>query len=457
VVASHYLDAYRAVPDAPDAAEIKAKARAALIQAGKRAASLAAAAEGRRYYEQAIELADHESDAAPLHEHAGKMAFLDGKIEAARQHLQSAREVFERMADLRAAARVSAAYGEVLLLDGRLEEAVEVMEHALGVLSGEEPDEATAMLAAQLGRTLYFSGRREDSFSSIEQALIIAETLQLPNVLSQAMNSKALILQSYARFEEATLLLKRALEIALENNLGESALRAYNNLGAFMDFRDDHQSELDFAADGLEHARRLGNRLWEEGLLWGKVSPLMHLGRWDEALATADEARGTAGVERSGYIGPETLFTASIHAWRGDVARARAELTETDQSQSEDVQTRAAWHSKNAHVARAEQNLEASLASAEIAFGSRVDLGLGAPMTKDGFVEGCETAFAMKDLDKVEELLEIVRGWRPGEIATFMRAGAIPRWGCVPLATRSTIFRCRSGRGSRRSSWPNGS
>src|SRR5205807_2347856 len=97
---------------------------------------------------------------------------------------------------------------------------------------------------------------------------------QLPDVLSQAMNTKALLLQTFSRVDEATLLLRRALAIALEHNLGESALRAYNNLGAFMDMRDDHQSELDLAVDGLELARKLGNRLWEEGLIWGSVSPL---------------------------------------------------------------------------------------------------------------------------------------------------------------------------------------
>src|SRR4029453_952116 len=40
VVAAHYLDAYRAAPDAPDAEEIKARARAMLTRAGDRAASL---------------------------------------------------------------------------------------------------------------------------------------------------------------------------------------------------------------------------------------------------------------------------------------------------------------------------------------------------------------------------------------------------------------------------------
>src|SRR5262249_39279680 len=57
VLASHYVDAYRAAPDAPDAAAIKAKAQEALARAGERAASLAANEEAQRYFEQAAELA----------------------------------------------------------------------------------------------------------------------------------------------------------------------------------------------------------------------------------------------------------------------------------------------------------------------------------------------------------------------------------------------------------------
>ena len=40
VLASHYLDAYRELPDAEDSAEIKAKAREMLRRAGERALRL---------------------------------------------------------------------------------------------------------------------------------------------------------------------------------------------------------------------------------------------------------------------------------------------------------------------------------------------------------------------------------------------------------------------------------
>ncbi len=70
VVAAHYLDAYRAAPDAADAGEIKAHARDRLALAAERAASLAATEEARRYFEQAAALADEPLRRAELLERA---------------------------------------------------------------------------------------------------------------------------------------------------------------------------------------------------------------------------------------------------------------------------------------------------------------------------------------------------------------------------------------------------
>ncbi|HEY8774368.1 MAG TPA: AAA family ATPase, partial [Gaiellaceae bacterium] len=79
VLASHYLDAYQSVPDAEDAAEIKAKAREMLRRAGERAASLAAAREAQRYFQQAAELTDEPLVRAELDEKAGRMAWRRGR------------------------------------------------------------------------------------------------------------------------------------------------------------------------------------------------------------------------------------------------------------------------------------------------------------------------------------------------------------------------------------------
>ena len=52
-----------------------------------------------------------------------------------------------------------------------------------------------------------------------ELALEIAESLELPEVLSHGLNTKGLILSARGRPEEAWLLMRHALEVALTHDL----------------------------------------------------------------------------------------------------------------------------------------------------------------------------------------------------------------------------------------------
>ena len=74
VLASHYVAAFEAAPDAEDAPAVRAKAGSMLARAGARAGSLGAPDEGQRYSAQAAELADDALVAAALLEHAGRLA-----------------------------------------------------------------------------------------------------------------------------------------------------------------------------------------------------------------------------------------------------------------------------------------------------------------------------------------------------------------------------------------------
>src|SRR5438094_929185 len=85
VIASHYLSAHEAAPDAEGATEIRGKAQAMLARAGERAASLAAAAEARRYFERAAELTHDGVERAALLGRAGDMAANAGDPDAARR------------------------------------------------------------------------------------------------------------------------------------------------------------------------------------------------------------------------------------------------------------------------------------------------------------------------------------------------------------------------------------
>ena len=88
VIAAHRVDAYRLVPDDPDAAGLRDAARADLLRASERAASLAAPAEAFRLVTVALDLvADDRGDAA-LHEQAGVLALRKGDVAEAERAVQ---------------------------------------------------------------------------------------------------------------------------------------------------------------------------------------------------------------------------------------------------------------------------------------------------------------------------------------------------------------------------------
>ena len=210
VLASHYVQAYDLDPRAEDAPSIKKKAKYMLARGGERTASLAASAEAQRYFEQAAGLEDNPLSLARLHEQAGRMAWLGGRSDQAQGHFERAIEVFSSSGDGHGAARCSARLADVDFGRGYLDEAIERMEKAYEVLSDEEPDEDLAILAAQLGRLLYLRGDLQRSLAPIEAALEIGETLGLPEVVSQALNTKGMVAGLRSHPVEAKALLRMA-------------------------------------------------------------------------------------------------------------------------------------------------------------------------------------------------------------------------------------------------------
>ena len=204
-------------------------------------------------------------------------------------------------------ARVSARLGEVMWDTGRLREALERMDAALDLLSTEEPDADVAELAHQVGRFRFFAGDPDVAAERVEQALILAEALNLPDVLSQAVNTKAMLLSNRGRMVEAGALMRLALQIALDNDLPSAAIRAYNNAADFDARGDRYEQAAQGFRDGLALARRVGLRQSEWQFL-GQVYPLYALGRWDEALDLASGVPDEAFVQStvSVHVPPRT-------------------------------------------------------------------------------------------------------------------------------------------------------
>jgi class 3 adenylate cyclase/tetratricopeptide (TPR) repeat protein len=421
VIAAHYLDAYRAAPEAEDAAEIKTKALEMLTRAGERAASLAANEEAQHYFERAAELADDPLVEAGLCERAGATAWVDGRLEAARVQFQRALELYESEGRTHPAARVSARVGEVEWRTGHLDEALERMERAFSVLSDDEPDADLATLAAELGRMHFFKGELELAAQRVDSAIEMAESLWLPDVLSSGLNTQALITSFAGRTEHAVALLRHALALALEHDLTPAALRAYNNLGDLLNRRDRYEEAIELQRQGLALARKAGHRASEWRLIGELSAYLLFTGQWDEALALAAEV--PEDQFRVAQAGPYLWIYVAVE--RGDAAEGRRMLSLlSDLEHSADVQERGGYAALSAHVllgeGRLAEALEASFRTIEIS--EMLGGGLVGSDAKIAYAVGLEAALKLGRLEAAEELLARIDAIPPGRRAPSLRA-----------------------------------
>jgi len=413
VIASHLIDAYEAAPEADDAPVIRERARAQLERAGDRAGSLGASFEAQLYFDRAAGLAADPVARAELLERAGAMAWRAGDSERATERLEEAARRFAESGDTHASARISGRLGEIMWQTGRLEEALEQMEAAYATLGGDEEDADTAALAAELGRLHFFAGNRERALERIEQALATAETLRLPEVTSQALNTKALAL---GRPEESLALMRHALGIALEYDLTSAAGRAYFNLSYLLSGRDRFEETVAILEDALSLTRRRGDRFQELMTIGQLAEALTTVGRWDDALKHVAEI-GTASPEH-GYLAVSTSAGAvsMIYVHRGELDRATP-LVEQTAAVASDAQSRAQAATVRAIVAAGHGNHAEALCAAEEAYEAVVATD---PAAVDPLAYAAEAAFGLGDLDKVDELLE-----RASALAPFERTHSL--------------------------------
>jgi tetratricopeptide (TPR) repeat protein len=299
------------------------------------------------------------------------------------------------------------------------------MTSAFDILKNDEPDEDLAVLAAQLGRLHFFAGHLEEAAEAIELALDVAESLWLPETISEALDTKGLIASAHGRPEESLALIRRSLEIALENDTPSAALRAYSNLANEMYERDRYDECTRLALDAIALARRLG---WSGPEWFARMQIVGHQflsGAWDDVLDTMREAIETddPGV-RAGLEGI---------AWGAmEVSRNRGEVGELDRyfalwedySDSDDLQARAIYAVVRAIAADANGDRSKAYGFAREAFDLRGALSSRHGAVKWSYPIAVNAALELGDLAAAEDLVSTVEAWTPGQISPFMRAMA---------------------------------
>jgi class 3 adenylate cyclase len=421
VIASHLLAAADALADDPDSAEIRNRARTALVQAAERAAALAAPEEAQHYLDQAAALATQEPKLrAELLERAGTLAFQAGSPSEARQRLEEAIRLHEQAGDSLAATRARVALAEVEVGDGQLDEATRRLEAALPSLEQAGPNPELAATLGQLGRMQVLRGELESAAATLERALQLAETLALEETLVRALNGKGLVLLYRGRTVEARLLLEGTLERARSGELHVAWARVANNLGALLENTEQYADEVTLIGEMEARARQRGDREALAAARLGPIPALVELGQWQEALARAAEADQ---LQASHWARAEAIAAVPALCEQGALDAAEALLREQEwMRDTEHAQQRAGFAACEARLLRAQNHPTEALAAAERGLSHHHEVGLTDRRIRTCLVEALEAALELDDQTKADELLALADTLQSGELTPSLEA-----------------------------------
>jgi class 3 adenylate cyclase/tetratricopeptide (TPR) repeat protein len=323
VLASHYLEAYRASPEGPEAEAMAAQARVALRAAAERAAALHSHEQAIAFYDEALTVTREPAQRAAICERAGWSAYLSAQNPKAQQYLSEAVNIYGERGDKLALARATARLGQCLVSVGQASVSIRTLEAALAKMTGLEDHPEVVELTAELARDYMMHADFERAVEFADRTPVAAEQLALLPTVGEALITKGTSLANTGRFQEGIALMRGALALGEANGLPLVENRASNNISSLLVF-EDPRAGFEVARTGLERFIKLGHR---DGAIWltgNLLECALWTGDWDAAL----EARAQLYVDdlAAGYRLLLAPTAHAIRALRGDIDDAKREL-----------------------------------------------------------------------------------------------------------------------------------
>ncbi len=424
VIARHYLDALDAVPDDVDAGQIRGQAIAALIRAADRAGRTGAPAQAAASYATAARLTQagtpdgQQTAAAVLWERAAEAALTDAGWAAAVEQAGQAGELYRQCGETRSAARAQVIAGQALRQWGRHAQAREQLTAAVAVLR-EDPDTDTVRALSELARLEVFAGSPAADALSAE-ALALGQALAVDEAtLAGLFNTRGICHSFAGRNPEAASYLREAARLAGQAGDTVRLGRALLNLSDTVTGTDP-AAGAEAARAAAAQLRRTGARILFATAVANLAQALLMTGDWDAAgaeLAQAADADGLAGLE----------FLACYRAWlaalRGEAPAAQAALAGlADLRASEDPQDQATIAVAEAFTAAARGQPAAALRHARTALDHAAALGISHEFPRWAWPLAARAAHDLADTATTRDLLALLDGYQPGQLAPMQRA-----------------------------------
>ncbi len=417
VLASHYLEAIAADPDAEDARTLRKSARERLTAAGQAAASLALGSEADRYFAQAAELSTDDLERAKLLEQAGRALWRSGDSETAEVRLREAIALHERTGRS-SGGPAAVTLATALATAGRRDEAYKLMERFLADESADRDRVLRAQALAAVANWVTIEGDTEQAERLFAEALVTLEHARELPALAEAMARRGVLLQILGRFEESLALTSHARRLAEQHDVPAVALRAmFTQIALLLEF-DQYSSALPDIHRGLEIARELGDRTWERMMLSELIQCQVSLGNWDDpAVALLPDLLVGEHDAVTSYL---LAYAAQVAAARGDEALlARTVELAAPRRDSGDPEFIAMARVALAHEARAHGRLGEVIELLRPVFAASEISG---ELRTEGYALTTDAALTSRDESTVAELLASLEALRPVNITPVRMA-----------------------------------
>jgi tetratricopeptide (TPR) repeat protein len=330
MVAHHYVNAVelaRAAGRSVD--ELAPGARAALREAGDRAATLNAFAQAEHYYSQALALESEQQERVDLLFRKGRVLYRSQSTGGA--ELEEARAGFLAAGDPETAAEASLMLADIAWIGGDRGRVDEHLNDTQALVAGRPPSRVQAAVLSEISRYEMLADRNDSAIEAGREALRMAEQLGLDQIRAHALNnigSARVAAGDPGGLED----IHESIAIATPLNSVADMIRGYNNLGIMsllLGRFDDHAAAIGESHRLAEHFGHYGFARWAEG---GPLPGIALLsGRWDEVVERTDAF--LADVGGAHYHGAmSSALRGLVRLGRGDVEGARSDVERTVES-----------------------------------------------------------------------------------------------------------------------------
>jgi DNA-binding CsgD family transcriptional regulator/tetratricopeptide (TPR) repeat protein len=314
------------------------RALSASVRAGRVAADAYAPSTARRHYELALELWTQVPDAdqrtgmqhPELLDAAADAAWRAGPVDRALALVDEALEEVGYGGTLEQRALLLARRAAILRELSRDDEGIAVLEQAVGLLPPDLPSRAGARVLGQLATAMLRIDQMQRAGELGARAMSAAEAV---GAIEEQLDAQITVGHAavYTGEVEAGLAqMRAAIDRARDRGPGRNwvAIRAFINLSDLLLMLGRYDEAVATADEGIAVAEEAGVTRTAGALLRSnKAEALLRSGRWDEALVAAAPEREAAGTFTASLL----LLRIELNALAGRTESAHADLREVRQ------------------------------------------------------------------------------------------------------------------------------